>query len=87
MKVKLKDGYEVTVDENALNDWRFLKLLRKVDKGDSGLIVDVAEMLLGGEKEVDKLAKHVEKNGTQSSEDVINAISEIITSVGELKNS
>lgn len=87
MKVKLKDGYEVTVDENALNDWRFLKLLRKVDKGDSGLIVDVAEMLLGSEKEVDKLAKHVEKNGTQSSEDVINAISEIITSVGELKNS
>lgn len=87
MKVTLKDGYEVTVNKDVLEDWRFLKLLRKVDKGESGLIVDIAEMLLGGEKEVDKLAEHFEKDGKQSSEDMINAITEVITAVGELKNS
>ena len=87
MKVKLSDGFEVTVNENNLEDWRFLKLLRKVDKGESGLIVDIAEMLLGGEEEVDKLAEHFEKDGKQSSEDMINAITEVITAVGELKNS
>lgn len=83
MKITLKDGYEVTVNEPALNDWRLLKMFRKVDKGDSGLIVDIAELLLGGEEEVDKLAEHF----GQSLEDTTNAIAEIITAVGELKNS
>lgn len=83
MKITLKDGYEVTVNEPALNDWRLLKMLRKVDKGESGLIVDIAELLLGGEEEVDKLAEHF----NQSSEDIISAITEVITTVGELKNS
>ena len=39
MKAKLKDGFNVEINENCLNDWGFLTLLRKIDKGDTGLIV------------------------------------------------
>ena len=53
MKVELKDGFSVNVDENCQNDWGFLSKLRKIDKGDAGLIVDVAEILLGSEEEVE----------------------------------
>lgn len=87
MKVKLKDGYKVDVNEACLNDWKFLTMLRKIDKGDSGLIVDVAEILLGGEKEVDKLAEHLMVDGITPADKMAEALTEIFTSVNELKNS
>lgn len=87
MKAMLKDGFEVQVNENCLNDWGFLSLLRKIDKGDTGLIVDIAEKLLGGEKEVDKLAKHLEVDGVTPADKMIEALTELMESVNELKNS
>ena len=87
MKVTLKDGYEVSIVDNALNDWRFLTLLRKLDKGETGLVVDVAEKLLGGEEEVEKLAKHFEVNGITPVDAMVSAIGEMLEAVGELKNS
>ena len=56
MKIKLKDGFSVNVEDGKVDDWEFLVKLRKIDKGDAAIIVDVAEMLLGGESEVEKLA-------------------------------
>ena len=87
MKATLKDGFEVQVNENCLNDWGFLSLLRKIDKGDTGLIVDIAERLLGGEEEVDKLAKHLEVDGITPADKMIEALTELMESVNELKNS
>lgn len=87
MNITLKDGFEVSIDEKSFGDWRFLTALRKIDKGETGLIVDVAEKLLGGEEEVEKLAQHFEVNGYISSEAMIEAIKEIIDAVSELKNS
>jgi hypothetical protein len=87
MKVKLKDGFETKIDEACLNDWGFLTLLRKIDKGDTGLIVDIAEKLLGGEKEVDKLAKHLEVNGVTPADKMVDALTEIMESANESKNS
>ena len=87
MKAKLKDGYIVEIDEDSLNDWEFIKLLRKIDKGDAGLIVDVAEALLGGEEEVDKLAKHLAVNGRTPADKMVDALTEIMESANELKNS
>ena len=46
MKAKLSDGFEVQINDQCLNDWKFLTALRKIDKGDTGLIVDVAEILI-----------------------------------------
>lgn len=87
MKAKLNDGFEVNIDEKCLNDWGFLTLLRKIDKGDTGLIVDVAEKFLGGEEEVDKLAKHLEVDGVTPADKMVSALSEIMESVNESKNS
>jgi hypothetical protein len=87
VKAKLKDGYKVEIDESSLNDWNFIKLLRKIDKGDTGLIVDVAEKLLGGEEEVDKLADHLAVNGFTPADKMVDALTEIMTSANELKNS
>lgn len=85
---KLSDGYEVQINEGCLNDWMFLKTLRKIDKGDTGLIVDIAEKLLGGEEEVDKLAKHLEnEEGITPADKMVEAIAEIMNSVNESKNS
>lgn len=86
MKAKLSDGYEARVNENCLNDWGFLTMLRKIDKGDAGLIVDVAERLLGGEEEVGKLAKHLEVDGVTPADKMIDALTELMESVNELKN-
>jgi hypothetical protein len=86
MKAKLKDGYAVEIDENSLNDWNFIKLLRKIDKGDTGLIVDVAETLLGGEEEVDKLAEHLAVYGRTPADKMVDALTEIMESVNDLKN-
>lgn len=86
MKITLKDGFEVSIIDNCLNDWNFLTMLRKIDKGDTGLVVDIAEKLLGGEEEVEKLAKHFEVNGIVPADAMVSAIAEIIEAVSELKN-
>ena len=87
MKATLSDGYEVQVNEKCLNDWGFLTMLRKIDKGDTGLIVDIAETLLGGEEEVGKLAKHLEVDGVTPADKMIDALTELMSSTNELKNS
>lgn len=87
MKAKLSDGFEVQISDNCINDWNFLSALRKIDKGETGLIVDVAEILLGGEEEVEKLAKHLEFDGVTSVDVMVKALTELIESVNSLKNS
>ena len=87
MKATLKDGFEVQINDGVTNDWSFLTVLRKIDKGETGLIVDAAEILLGGEEEVEKLAKHLEENGVTPADKMISAITELMESVKELKNS
>lgn len=87
MKAKLNDGFEVNIDENSLNDWHFLTMLRKIDKGDTGLIVDIAERLLGGEEEVDKLAEHLAVDGRTPADKMVDTLTELMESVNELKNS
>lgn len=87
MKVKLNDGFLVNINEECSNDWNFLTKLRKIDKGDAGLIVDVAEILLGGEEEVEKLAKHLEKDGKTSVNSMVDALTEIMEAANQVKNS
>ena len=87
MKAKLNDGFEVNIDETCLNDWGFLTMLRKIDKGDTGLIVDIAETLLGGDEEVGKLAEHLAVDGRTPANKMVDALTELMESVNELKNS
>lgn len=87
MKAKLKDGFEVQICDSVANDWSYLTVLRKIDKGETGMIVDAAEKLLGGEEEVERLAKHLEVDGITPVDVMVSAITELIESVNELKNS
>ena len=87
MKVTLKDGFEVNIDEKRLNDWRLLKLIRGIDKGDASLTVDVMEILLGGEENLEKLEKHLEVDGFVSIDTMGEALREIVEAASELKNS
>lgn len=87
MKVTLKDGFELSIDEKHLNDWNLLKMLRGIDKGEAALVVDVAEILLGGEEQMDALAKHLEVDGVTSIDAMVNAMREIMESASALKNS
>lgn len=86
MKAVLNDGFEVKLDEKCLNDWGFLTMLRKIDKGDTGLIVDIAEKLLGGDEEVERLAKHLEVDGITPADKMVDALTELMESVNKLKN-
>ena len=86
IEVEMKDGFVVNVDESCQNDWGFLTKLRKVDKGDAGVMVDVAETLLGSEEAVDRLADHLAVNGKTTVEVMVDALSEIMEAVNELKN-
>lgn len=87
MKVKLQDGFQVEIDEKHLNDWKMLKMLRGIDRGEAALVVDVAEILLGGEEKVDALAKHLEVDGVTTIDAMVGAMREIMESASELKNS
>lgn len=87
MKAFLADGYTVEIPENIANDWQFLTVLRKIDKGESGLIVDAAELLLGGPAEVEKLAEHLKgEDGKTTVEAMVTAITELMASVNATKN-
>ena len=87
MTVTLKDGFEVNIDEKHLNDWNLLKMLRGIDKGEAALVIDVAEILLGGEEQMDALAKHLEVDGVTPIDAMVDAMREIMESATVLKNS
>lgn len=87
MKARLSDGFEVEINDSCLNNWQFLTVLRKIDKGETGLIVDAAEIILGGEEQVENLAKHLEVNGVTPADAMVNAITELMESTNKLKNS
>lgn len=79
MVIKLDDGYKVEILENRLNDWNVLKLLRNIDKGDSSLIVDVAELMLG-EEQSDALAEHLAVDGITTIDSMVDALRQIMES-------
>lgn len=85
MKVKLNDGYEVEILEAHLNDWKMLKLLRYIERGEPAKIVDVVEMLLGVDG-AEALEKHLEVDGKTSIEAMIEATGQIMDAANQLKN-
>lgn len=87
MIAKLSDGFEANISDELANDWKFLTVLRKIDKGETSLFVDAAEILLGSEEEVDRLAKHLETDGVTTVDAMVSAITELMNSANELKNS
>ena len=58
IKGTTKSGFNYTIQESALDDYELLEELREIDKGNTSLIVDVIEKIIGSEQK-EQLKKHV----------------------------
>ena len=84
MKAMLKDGFEIEIKEDRLGKWEFVEVCRDIDEGETGLIVDLARMILGRDG-VKLLAEHL--GGDPDTSDMVDALHELFDSVNSLKNS
>lgn len=85
VKGKISNGFNYSVDENKMDDMRFVDMLASLENKPVN-IGKVAEFLLGkGQKE--KLYKHIEKDGKVSVEDFTEAFTEIMKDIPNGKKS
>lgn len=47
MKGKTESGFSFTIADDVLDDWEILEILRDIDNGEQGKIVDAVDMVLG----------------------------------------
>lgn len=85
--IVLSDGYEITIDSELLDDWDFLEILREIDKGKAGLIVDAMPMMLGDKQFADLKTHLRNENGKLKATDMVNVLYEILNASDETKNS
>lgn len=86
MKGRLADGFEAELNDNILDDWEFLELLDDVDNGNEGAIVRVAKMLLGKDG-LKSLKDHLRQDGHVKVTAMVPALTELMESASQLKNS
>lgn len=82
-KVKLDDGFTVSVEEDVMDDMELLDDLVKVDEGDGYAISRIVERILGGE-EKKKLYEHLRnEKGKIPITVVVAAIRELFEKLGD----
>ena len=84
MKATLKDGFEIEIRDDRIGKWKFVEVCHDIDEGETGLIVELARMVLGKEG-VKLLEEHL--GGDPDLTDMVNALHELFDSVNSLKNS
>lgn len=83
----LTNGFEVTVDENGLDDWEILEILCDLDEGKFGKMPKVFTALLG-EEQFAALKKYLkEKDGKVRISAMQDALGEIFSTLKEGKKS
>ena len=88
---KTKSGFKYEIDERVINDWRLLKYIAMSESSDPSEQIkgasSLVSLLLGDQEQA--LMEHLaDKNdGYVPAVAVTEAITDIITSVNELKNS
>ena len=76
IKGTTKSGFNYTIQEGALDDYELLEELREIDKGNTSLIVDVIEKIIGSEQK-EQLKKHVrDETGRVSIKRMVDEIKE-----------
>ena len=86
LRGKTESGFEFELEDNVLDDWKLVKYLRNIDKGDSQYIVDVAERLLG-EEQCAKLEEYIEKKyGKATASLMTKEIASVLEATKEGKN-
>ncbi len=86
MQKATSTGFEYKLDDEVLDDWELLKLLKKIDKGEGDLIIDLVPRLLGDEQ-AQQLENHLIKlEGKVKISSMSREIGEIMNGSKELKN-
>lgn len=82
INVKTDSGFSCKVNEEKIDDMKFLKLLREMEKS-TYLIDDVARVMIGDES-TDKLYEHLEQeDGRVPTSLFINTVLEIMEKAGQ----
>ena len=86
---KLKNGFEISIKDEALDDYEILMALNAIDKDQNNIgKVDDIYMSLLGEEQYKRLMEYVRKgNGRVSASEMMEMLSEILTMNDETKNS
>ena len=86
IKGKTKNGFEYEIDPDVFDDWKLLRKIRAIDRGDEGMAVDVAETILGAEQ-LELLENHIEKeNGKVPITIIMAELEEIFETCNPAKN-
>lgn len=83
---KTENGFEFSVQESALNDYRLLKIFRQIDKGRADYMVDAIDMLLG-DKQSERLESFIQqRDGEVTTSAVFAEFKNIMSAIRALKN-
>lgn len=81
-----ESGFEFEIEDEVLDDYELLEVLTEVDAGDLTVVPKMVDLLLGKEQKT-KLKEHVRATkGRVSTQAMMDEISAILSSNGELKN-
>ena len=85
-KGKTSTGFKYQLEENTFDDYELLEVLRQIDKGESGKIVDMVDIMFS-EEQKEALKNHVrEENGKVPASKLIKEVMEIFHNEKEGKN-
>lgn len=83
---KTSTGFEFQLEDEALDDYELLENLKKVDDGDTNVLIIVVDQLLG-EEQKNRLKDHVRtEKGRVSAKRLLEEVSEIFNSCNAGKN-
>lgn len=86
MVINLKNGFELSVDDSALDNWELLEILTEIDEGKTTLITKAFPILIGTEQFI-KLKEHLRTNGKVSIVQMVNTFTEVMNQLEKGKKS
>lgn len=79
----LTNGFELTVDENALHDWDVVETICEIDNGNSTKLPALFNAILGEKQKKALVAYQREKTGACTVEDMSSFLVEIFNALKE----
>jgi len=86
MKKATSTGFEYKLDDEVLDDWELLKLIKRIDNGESDLIVDLVPKLLGDEQAIELENHLIRLEEKVKISSMAREIGEIMKGSKDLKN-
>lgn len=87
MNVITKNGFQCELDDNALNDWEVLEVLREIDQGDPTAIVEVPKLILSSDDQKALRAFCRDERGKIAIDKMVSEITGILEAAKAGKNS